>query len=120
MKKHIDNSLKYDTSLFAYGDDMVQNVGIVTGGGDFSEAIKVCRKLDINVYITGCTGKCQNPFSKKQSQEFHKMAKKLKVNVLGCSHYLTEKWAMEMSVPFFNRLVPTEFIEDEYQIRMLD
>jgi len=56
-----------------------------------------------------------------KSKEFLNLAKKYKINVIGASHYLTEKWAMQQSVPFFRKYgLPVKFIENNDQFKKLD
>ncbi len=62
---------------------------------------------EVNVLVTGITTK--NEYSKKA----HDLAEKHRINVLGGTHYSTEKFACISMVDYFNKMdLPSEFIED--------
>jgi len=63
---------------------------------------------NIKILITGVT--IVNEYSEKS----HKLEKENHINLLGGTHYSTEKFApMEMCKYFSNLCLPTEFVEDE-------
>ncbi len=107
-------------NVFRYGSEEVGAVGLVPGGGNDADMAEEAHKLGIKTYITGCTNRCKNPYSQAKAKEFFVKVKEFKMNVIGASHYLTEKWAIEQSIPFFKRYLPSEFIEDFSQLKNLD
>lgn len=122
LVKYVEEKLGNDQlNVFNYGSNEVGLVGFVPGGGNDAESIEEAHQKGVNTYITGCTDRCQHPYSQNAAKEFLAKAKELKINVIGASHYLTEKWAMEQSMPYFKKLgVEAEFIEDLEQMKKLD
>ena len=81
------------------------------GGGNDPEMVKELVKLGINTYVTGVT-KINESYA--PSVEFHKVAKENGINVIGATHYSTEKFACIAMVGYFEKLgLPTKFISDE-------
>ncbi len=119
VKKKLE---KKTLNVFKYGcSDKVGLVAIVPGGGNEAEMLEEAYELGIYNYVTGCTDRCKNAYSKDKAKKFLAKAKELNMNVIGASHYLTEKWAMQMSVPYFERFgLPVKFIEDKAQLKKLD
>jgi len=122
LEKYIKNRLgNKKLNVFRYGSEEVGLVGFVPGGGNGPQEIEEAHEVGVNTYITGCTNKCKHPYSVAKSKEFLDLAKEYKINVIGASHYLTEKWAMQQSVPYFRKFkMPVKFIEDFDQMKVLD
>lgn len=102
--------LGHKTSLYQYGYEDILNcqVSLVTGGGFFVDALKEVFGEGVNVYITGITAKDPH------YAEAHKFAKEKKINILGGTHYSTEKFACKAMCNYFRKIgLPAEFIEDE-------
>ncbi|MBU3904690.1 MAG: Nif3-like dinuclear metal center hexameric protein [Nanoarchaeota archaeon] len=127
--KTIDELVKYiqeklgnnSLNVFRFGSNESGLVGLVPGGGNDVDMLQEAHKLGIRTYITGCTNKCQHPYSVSKSKEFLKKAKEYKINIIGASHYLTEKWAMQQSVSYFKKFnFPVKFIENIEQMKILD
>lgn len=100
----------HKTSLYNYGDSNInsQRIALVTGGGNNAQFLKETLKGNINIYITGITAK------NNHSAEAHKFAEENKINILGGTHYSTEKFACMAMCDYFKKLgLPSEFIEDE-------
>ena len=108
-------------NIFKFGTEEVGYVGFVPGGGNDAEWLQEAYDLGVRTYITGCTNRCKHPYAKAKTKRFLAKAKELKLNIIGASHYLTEKWAMEMSIPFFRKYgLPVEFLENKEQYKRLD
>jgi len=108
-------------NAFKYGSDEIGRVALVPGGGNDATMLEDAHKLGVKTYITGCTNRCKSPYSIEKSEKFLAKAKELHMNVIGASHYLTEKWAIEQSVPYFRKFgLPVSFIEDLEQLEHLD
>lgn len=122
LEEHIKNRLgNKKLNVFRYGSDEVGLVGFVPGGGNGPDEMEEAHKLGVNTYLTGCTNKSNHPYAVAKSKEFLDLAKEYKINVIGASHYLTEKWAMQYSVPYFRKFkMPVKFIEDLDQMKKLD
>lgn len=100
----------HKTKLWKYGSDEITNhkVAVVGGGGNNIEGIEEIVKLGINTYVTGVT--VLNDFSK----EVHEFEKENKINIIGGTHYSTEKFACIALSEYFEKIGLTcEFIEDQ-------
>lgn len=122
LAKYLEEKLgNKSLNIFKYGSEEVGLVALVPGGGNDVKFLEEAHNLGVKTYITGCTDKCQHPYSQAKTKEFLAKAKELGINIIGASHYLTEKWAMGQSVPYFERFgLPVEFIEDLEQLKRLD
>ncbi len=100
----------HKTKLWKYGSDKILNhkVALVGGGGNNIEGIEEIIELGINTYVTGVT--TLNDFSK----EVHEFEKENKINIIGGTHYSTEKFACIALSEYFEKIgLGCEFIEDQ-------
>lgn len=100
----------HKTKLWKYGSDEIFNrkVAVVGGGGNNIEGIEEIIELGINTYVTGVT--VLNDFSK----EVHEFEKEKGLNLIGGTHYSTEKFACKALCKYFEELdLNCEFIEDQ-------
>ena len=113
ISRSISSRLKHEVKSWNHNPIAVKKVGIVTGGGAQKRLIVEAKALGIDTYITGVIQPNSWPPSNQMIQEFFDISKKFNINIIGASHYLTEKYALEFSMPYFSRLgLPAEFIED--------
>ena len=62
-------------------------------------------KAGVNTYVTGITAKWTS------SEEGHEFAKEHRINILGGTHYSTEKFACISMVDYFAEMgLPCEFV----------
>ena len=109
LKRRFQDVLGHEVSLYNYGDNEIKNrtVSIVAGGGNEVNILEDIVKAGVNAFITGITAK--NDYSQKA----HKFAEKYRINILGGTHYSTEKFACISMVDYFKKIgLPSEFIED--------
>jgi putative NIF3 family GTP cyclohydrolase 1 type 2 len=107
VKKNFEKAVGHKIKLYKYGDSKIINnkVALVAGGGNNLEILEKIPK-ECNLFITGITTK--NNYSK----EAHEYLKKRKINLLGGTHYSTEKFACILMVDYFKKQgLPSEFIE---------
>lgn len=107
LKEHISKVLGHEVVLYQYGDEAIYNsrVAIVAGGGNDIEFVSEAIDKGIRVFITGIT-------SNKHYSEVHEYEKKNNVNVIGGTHYSTEKYAcMKMCDYFTNLGIESTFID---------
>jgi putative NIF3 family GTP cyclohydrolase 1 type 2 len=100
----------HKTKLWKYGSDEIVNhkVAVVGGGGNNIEGIEEIIELGINTYVTGVT--TLNDYSK----EVHEFEKENKINIIGGTHYSTEKFACIALGKYFKKIgLSCEFIEGE-------
>ncbi len=108
LSKRFRKAVGHRVKLYPYGDPAIKNqkVAVVAGGGNEIETLEDLVKRDINTFVTGITA--FNDHSKKE----HEFAKQYKINILGGTHYSTEKFAcMEMCKYFRELGLPCKFIE---------
>ena len=99
----------HQTKLYQYGDPEIVDgkVSICAGGGNDPIIIKEMIQEGVHVHITGIS--VENPYSIKS----HGLEKEHKVNLLGGTHYSSEKFACIAMCKYFNNLgLQAEFIED--------
>lgn len=109
LKNKFQEIVGHEVSLYHYGDDKIKNgiVAVVAGGG-LGETIEEIAQNKVNILVTGIAVK--NDYSKKP----HEFAEKHKINILGGTHYSTERFACISMVDYFKKMkLPSEFIEDE-------
>ena len=100
----------HETKLYQYGDVAIPGnmVAVCAGGGTQNFVIQELIENDIKVLLTGITLKNEH------SAEAHELAKSNQINVLGGTHYSSEKFACIAMCKYFSKLgLPAEFIADE-------
>jgi putative NIF3 family GTP cyclohydrolase 1 type 2 len=110
LKKRFQESVGHKVSLYNYGDKKIKNgtVAVIAGGGNDVEMLEEIAKAGVNIFVTGITAK--NDHSKKA----HEFAEKHEINILGGTHYSTERFACIAMTDYFKKIgLPSEFIEDK-------
>ncbi len=109
LKAEFEKIAGHKTVLYNYGTEIKNSlVGVTAGGGNQIETLEELKKRGINTFITGVSIK--NDHSKKE----HDYAKENKINILGGTHYSTEKFACIKMCEYFKKIgLPCEFIEDK-------
>jgi len=108
LSKRFQKAVKHRIKLYRYGDNEIKNnkVAIVAGGGNSPDVLRDIKKERINAFVTGISA--LNSHSKKA----HDYARKHKINILGGTHYSTEKFACMAMCNYFRKLgLKSEFIE---------
>jgi len=98
----------HKTKLYQYGESKIINnkVAIVAGGGNDSDVVNEVIENNINVLITGLT------LNNKYSSAAHELEKENKINLIGGTHYSSEKFGCIAMCKYFKKLgLPSEFIE---------
>lgn len=119
LVKRLNSLLDYRVKVMKVNDE-VGKVAIVTGGGFVPRLLEEAKELGVNTYLTGIITPNASAYDKKNYKTTLSAANKVGINVLGCSHYLTEKWAMQYSVPYFAQICKAEFIEDKEAWNLLE
>lgn len=110
LKKRFQDAVGHEVSLYNYGDNEIKDgtVAIIAGGGNDIDMLEEIAKAEVNIFVTGITAK--NDHSRKA----HEFAEKHRINVLGGTHYSTERFACISMIDYFEKIgFPSEFIEDE-------
>ena len=108
---HVENVIGHEIKTRRYGNHNIERktVAVAAGGGCIDFVAKELAALGINTFLTGCT---RPVFSFKPNVEFHRIAKENKINIVGATHYSTEKFACIAMVEYFTGLdIEAEFIE---------
>lgn len=90
----------------------------IQAGGNMPEEITEAAGLGINTFVTGVTR--PNKFY-LPSLEIHKLAKENRINIIGATHYSTEKFACMAMVEYFKKHgLNAEFIAGEPDLNDLE
>lgn len=110
LKKKLQEAVGHEVSYYNYGDNKIKDrkVAIIAGGGNDVDSLKDIAKAGINTFVTGITIKNEH------SKQAHDFAEKNRINILGGTHYSTEKFACISMIDYFYKFgLPAEFIEDQ-------
>jgi putative NIF3 family GTP cyclohydrolase 1 type 2 len=110
LANKLSSVIDHKSKLWKYGSDEIINnrVAVVGGGGNNLEGIKEIVELGINTYVTGVT--VLNDFSRP----VHDFEKEKGINLIGGTHYSTEKFACIAVCKYFEGFgLNCEFIEDD-------
>jgi len=110
LHSRYSQAVGHDTRLYQYGSENLQGekIAVCPGGGNFMFIINEMMENNIKTLITGVT------LINDYSRETHDFEKSSHINVLGGTHYSSEKFAtMEICKYFKDLGLPSEFIEDE-------
>ena len=108
---HVENVIGHEIKVRQYGDEIIERntVAVAAGGGCIDFVAQELAALGINTYLTGCTRPIP---SFGPNMEFHRIAKENKINLLGATHYSTEKYACMAMVEYIAGLgIEAKFIE---------
>lgn len=105
----VEDVVGHPIKLKKYGSNKIKDnrVAVVGGGGNNKFVLEELVKLDVNTFITGVT------VLNEYSRETHKYAKDHKINIIGATHYSTEKFACIAMCKYFEKLgLPSKYIDD--------
>lgn len=108
---HVKKIVGHKIKVRQYGGEMIKKrrVAIAAGGGCIDFVGRELSELGVNTYLTGLT-KPMHSF--EPGMEFHRIVKENKINVVGATHYSTEKYACKAMEDYFVRLgIEAEFVE---------
>ncbi len=109
MRDRFAAVLGHRTSLYQYGTNQIKNgtVAVAAGGGNLVQVHEEIAREGVNILITGIT--IRNSYTQKT----HDYAREKGINILGGTHYSTEKPACQAMCDYFKKLgLPSVFIED--------
>ncbi len=110
LKRQFEKAIGHQVSLYQYGAKEIAdgNIGLVAGGGNDAETLRELVERGINTFVTGITVRNDH------SEPAHWFAEKHGINLLGGTHYSTEKFACQAMCDYFEDLgLPTKFISGE-------
>lgn len=93
----------------------VSRIAVIAGGGDEPDILRKSFELGADTLIGGTIkNNWKVPIVQELNKEFHELNEELKLNLIGGSHYGTERPAMIKLVEYFEKLdMKSYFIEDE-------
>ena len=107
----LTSTIGHKASMYHYGEEQLLNgkFAIMAGIGKSIEAYEFLEHNKINTLVVGVTAPTVD-----WSIKIHAAAKEHHINLLGGTHYSTEKFALMSMLPFFNNLgVEAEFIPEQ-------
>ncbi|MBC8059482.1 MAG: Nif3-like dinuclear metal center hexameric protein [Clostridiaceae bacterium] len=110
LQNRFSEVLGHGTSLYLYGDNNIKDrkIAIVAGGGNNKETVFEMIENNVNILITGIS------VNNESYSEVHNLEQKSYINVLGGTHYSTEKFACAKICDYFEKLgLTSTFIEGE-------
>jgi putative NIF3 family GTP cyclohydrolase 1 type 2 len=108
MRERFAAALGHRISLYLYGTHDIRNgmAAVAAGGGNIADLHEILAKDGVNLLVTGVT--VDAPFT----HQAHEVAQEKRINLLGGTHYSTEKPACQAMCGYFMRLgLSVEFIE---------
>jgi len=96
--------------IWPYGDDLIDDglLALIAGGGNDPDVYPQLAALDIHTFVTGITARNEH------SQAAHDLARKHRINLIGLTHYSSEKFACIALCKYFARLdLPCLFLPDD-------
>lgn len=108
LRNRFQELVHHEVSLYSYGDLEIKDatVAVIAGGGNDVDMLEEISKAGVNTFVTGIAVK--NEYSNKA----HEYAEKQKINILGGTHYSTEKFACISMVEYFKKIgLSSIFIE---------
>ena len=114
LANHVGQSLGIDSVDVFDNGASEGSVAAVAGGGDQPDVLEKGKELGCTTYITG-TAVHRWAFEpvQKKNKEFHRLAREWKINVIGASHYHTEKCAVQDVAKFLEKNgFEAEFLDD--------
>jgi putative NIF3 family GTP cyclohydrolase 1 type 2 len=115
----VERTVGHEVKLRLYGESKIKDglVAIAAGGGSYPFAAQETADLKINLFLTGFTRPLPHF---EPTLAFHKIAKENKINVIGATHYSTEKFALIAMTNYFKDLgIPASFLEGKYYLEDL-
>jgi putative NIF3 family GTP cyclohydrolase 1 type 2 len=113
IAERFEKVVGHKVKIWNYGTDEIKDgkIAVVAGGGNDTGILSDVAKLGINTFLTGVT--CPNK-DYEPSLQAHKVAKENKINMIGGTHYSTEKFACIKMTEYFEKLsIPAEFLQDD-------
>jgi len=110
LSARYSRAVGHKTSLYLYGNEDIrgERIALCPGGGNAMFVLNEMVENNIKTLITGVT------IVNDHSREAHEYARNHRINILGGTHYSTEKYApMEMCKYFHALGLPCAFIADE-------
>ena len=95
--------------------EYVEKIAVAAGGGDIPDILQQAKDFGCDTYLTGTIEhKWEIPPFQDYNKKFHELNKQLKLNLIGGTHFGTERPAMIKVVEYFKDIgIDAEYCEDE-------
>lgn len=106
----LEHAVGHCGKSYGYGEEKLKGgkIAIMAGGAKSTEIYREMKEKGINTFITGITSP-----SVPWTQAIHEAARENGINLIGGTHYSTEKFALVEMIRFFEKLgLKAEFIEE--------
>ncbi|MFX1262175.1 MAG: Nif3-like dinuclear metal center hexameric protein [Promethearchaeota archaeon] len=116
----VKTAVGHRVKVWRYGSEEIKDsqVALVAGGGGEPDIASEIAEAGLNLYVTGITRMVE---SYEPSIIFHDVCKENEINVIGATHYSTEKFACIALVDYFLNLgLACEFIEGNPSLEDLE
>jgi putative NIF3 family GTP cyclohydrolase 1 type 2 len=120
LVKKVETTVNHRVKVWRYGSEDIRNsdVALVAGGGNEPGIAREIADAGFNTYVTGITRKVDGY---APTIEFHSVCKENAINVIGATHYSTEKFACIAMVDYFEKLgLESEFLPDKPALEDLE
>ena len=108
LREKLEKVLGHRADLKNYGDSHLGKVGILPGGGIKKKFLEEMVEKRVHTAVSGITAR------NSHSEKAHRYAEDQGINILGGTHYTTEKFAMQKMCGYLDSLmVESEFVEGE-------
>ncbi|MBR9676640.1 hypothetical protein GOV04_00675 [Candidatus Woesearchaeota archaeon] len=108
LKKQFEKVLGHQAKLYAYGSEKPSKIAVIAGGGNEINLLEEMVREGVNTFIVGVS------IHNDHASKAHKYAKKHGINILGGTHYSTEKFACIEMCEYFSKLgLESEFLTDK-------
>ncbi|MBT3356181.1 hypothetical protein HN784_02710 [bacterium] len=112
LSKRLEGAVGHEVSTLKYGAEDIKDekIAVVAGGGNDLDIMKELLEKNIKVFVTGISRAIGDY---PPAVEFDRLAKENGINVIGATHYSTEKFACIQMMQYFKEQgLVAEFIED--------
>jgi putative NIF3 family GTP cyclohydrolase 1 type 2 len=110
LRERFTAAMGHKTSLYQYGPQEIagNRVAVAAGGGNIPDLLAEIADAGVNVLVTGIT------VNRGVAVPAHDFAREKGINIMGGTHYSTEKPACLAMCAYFRKLgLPADFIEGE-------
>ena len=114
FSEYIQNMLERPVLTLEKKKDYVEKIAVVAGGGDDPDILQQVYDFKCDTYLTGTVEhRWDVPFIQEGNKQFHELNKKLNINLIGGTHYGTERPAMIKLMKYIHNLgLNCKYIED--------
>lgn len=119
--KYVQKKLKRPSMTLAKYTDSIHKIAVVAGGGDLPEILQQIYEYRCDTLLTGTVEHRWNvPFIQEANKQFHELNRKLKINLIGGTHFGTERPAMLKMVEYFEKIgIASKYIEDDTLLKAI-